>query len=494
MPPSHAVAIDVGDPTFALQPPHRGLCDCSPRRAGSALLCLFVLFATACVCWGPSGIQHLADPLASHRVASSVGHRAQSGPLLRPVPRPPSATRLDAAPPPSISAFEDIEVRHRRAGTQPGATPGLGVAAIACCAMAGAAVASSAMAASDGPAEPAAAPAEEDGEARRGKKLMRKRKRGNIVKIQWYPHHIARAERELTRQLKLVDVVLEVRDARIPLATSHPRLEKWTAKKQRLLLINRADQIPPYARQEWDEYFRSIGETPFWINGRSGDGIKPVLRVASECHFAANAARARRGLRPRAARALVLGFPNVGKSAIINRMAGRKVADSAPRPGVTVDLRWLRFGPHLEMLDSPGMVPPRLNDEAAATLLSCCDDIGQAAYDNETIAVQLIEILMNLPDNWGKEPPRETLRRRYGVPINMAPWDFLEAASWRHTSGLLGPMACRVLNDFRRGLLGDVCLQLPPRHPDAPPAQWQPETAEWEPAPDDEAPLSPAAP
>eukprot|EP00669_Euglena_mutabilis_P012267 TRINITY_DN6898_c0_g1_i1.p1 TRINITY_DN6898_c0_g1~~TRINITY_DN6898_c0_g1_i1.p1 ORF type:complete len:433 (-),score=81.71 TRINITY_DN6898_c0_g1_i1:157-1455(-) len=292
--------------------------------------------------------------------------------------------------------------------------------------------------------------------------LLRKRRRGPAAKIQWYPGHIARAEKQLKRQIELVDVVLEMRDARIPLATSHPHLEKWTLARPRVLVLNRRDQISHSSRKAWDAYFREIGEVPYWCNANTGDGVVAILDAASKYAGAANEKRALRGLRPRPARALVLGFPNVGKSALINRLAGRRAVVSAGKPGVTTALQWVKASPSLEVLDSPGLVPPRMNDDQAATLLAQCDDIGTAAYDNQDVAIQLVERLQQLPSKWGSQSPKSALERRYGVNPTLPAWDFLEAASWRHTGGQVEAMAVRLLTDFRRGFLGNVCLQTPP--------------------------------
>ena len=181
--------------------------------------------------------------------------------------------------------------------------------------------------------------------------------------MQWYPGHIARAERLLREQLKLVDVVLDVRDARIPLATSHPSVPEWAAHKPRVLVLAREDMISDAARRAWAEYFGEQGTHAHFVNGKTGEGVKRVARAAAAVGAEINARRAARGLLPRAARAVVVGFPNVGKSALINRLLNRKVVASAPKPGVTRQLRWVVINPDLHLLDSPGVLPPRLDDQ-----------------------------------------------------------------------------------------------------------------------------------
>lgn len=180
----------------------------------------------------------------------------------------------------------------------------------------------------------------------------------NAPAIQWYPGHIAKAEKALNANLAKVDLVIEVRDARIPLATSHPRLQRWISGKQHLLVINRVDMIPPPVRQAWTAWFKAQEQTCWWCDAKAGTGVKQLQQAAIRAGEALNARRAGRGMKPRPVRALMLGFPNVGKSALINRLVRQKVVDSARRAGVTRSLRWVRLGQDLDLLDAPGVLPP----------------------------------------------------------------------------------------------------------------------------------------
>ena len=182
----------------------------------------------------------------------------------------------------------------------------------------------------------------------------------NAPAIQWYPGHIAKAEKALSANLAKVDLVIEVRDARIPLATGHPRLQRWIAGKQHLLVINRLDMIPAAVRAAWDGWFRSQGHTPWWCDAKTGTGVKQLQQAAIRSGDALNQRRVGRGMKPRPVRALMLGFPNVGKSALINRLVRQKVVDSARRAGVTRTLRWVRLGQDLDLLDAPGVLPPQI--------------------------------------------------------------------------------------------------------------------------------------
>lgn len=290
--------------------------------------------------------------------------------------------------------------------------------------------------------------------------------------IQWYPGHIAKAERQLLGQLEKVDLVIEVRDARIPAATSHPRLQRWMDGKRRLLVVNRRDMVNEPARQAWDRWLRAQGETPWWCDAKAGTGVKQLQDAAIRAGDQLNARRAGRGMRPRPVRALMLGFPNVGKSALINRLVRQKVVDSARRAGVTRSLRWVRLGQALDLLDAPGVLPPRLDDQRSALLLALCDDIGQAAYDGEAVAVAFLQLLEALAANPAAGIAAGVIERRYGIALprrdppgsgaspDGASW--LELAAARHTSGDTGRMAQRLLDDFRRSVLGPIALELPP--------------------------------
>lgn len=282
--------------------------------------------------------------------------------------------------------------------------------------------------------------------------------------IQWYPGHIAKAEQQLNQHLSKVDLVIEVRDARIPMATGHPHLQRWIKGKQHLLVINRRDMVTTQARQAWDQWFRQKGQTPWWCDAKAGTGVKQVQQAAIRAGEQLNERRRSRGMRPRPVRALTLGFPNVGKSALINRLVRQKVVDSARRAGVTRTLRWVRLGQSLDLLDAPGVLPPRLDDQKAALHLALCDDIGQAAYDGESVALAFISMLDALATQAEAGINAGLLQERYGIAQEdeqSDPSAWLSAAAERHTSGQTARMAQRLLDDFRRLVLGPIALELP---------------------------------
>jgi ribosome biogenesis GTPase A len=263
--------------------------------------------------------------------------------------------------------------------------------------------------------------------------------------IQWYPGHIAKAEKALKEQLKLVDVVLEIRDARIPFASHHPRIKTWTEGKAHILVFNRMDMIPVDLQKEWIIWFKQRQQVVYFTDAQSGKGINNLLKAAQTAGIQLNERRLSRGMLPRPVRAVVIGFPNVGKSALINRLLKKRVAPSANRPGVTRALRWIRISDQIELLDTPGILPPLLENQDSALKLAICDDIADAAYDS-------------------------TLEERYGLDASLGSGiDFLINLSLRQnpqqknadSSEQIERVARQFLTDLRKGKLGAIALEHP---------------------------------
>ncbi|KDO68733.1 hypothetical protein CISIN_1g016762mg [Citrus sinensis] len=159
--------------------------------------------------------------------------------------------------------------------------------------------------------------------------------------VQWYPGHIAKTEKELKDQLKLMDVVIEVRDARIPLSTTHPLMDQWLGNRKRILVLNREDMISMADRNAWATYFAKQGTKVIFSNGQLGMGTMKLSRLAKALASDVNVKRRSKGLLPRAVRAGIVGYPNVGKSSLINRLLKRRMCPAAPRPGVTRVLKYV---------------------------------------------------------------------------------------------------------------------------------------------------------
>ncbi|KAJ4962368.1 hypothetical protein NE237_022307 [Protea cynaroides] len=276
--------------------------------------------------------------------------------------------------------------------------------------------------------------------------------------VQWYPGHIAKSEKELKEQLKLMDVVIEVRDARIPLSTSHPQMESWIANRKRIVVLNREDMISTADRNAWATYFARQGTKVVFSNGKLGMGTMKLGRLAKSLVDGVNVKRRAKGLLPRAVRAGIVGYPNVGKSSLINRLLKRKMCLAAPRPGVTRVLKWVRFGKDLELLDSPGLLPMRISDQAAAIKLAICDDIGERSYDVVDVAAILVQMLTRLPS-----VGIEVLHSRYKIDVDgHCGKIFVEKLALQLFNGDANQAAFRVLSDFRKGKFGWIALERPP--------------------------------
>ncbi|MEO0802823.1 MAG: ribosome biogenesis GTPase YlqF [Cyanobacteria bacterium J06642_2] len=280
--------------------------------------------------------------------------------------------------------------------------------------------------------------------------------------IQWYPGHIAKARKALQQQLQRVDAIFEVLDARIPLASRHPDLETWTQNKPRIVILNRCDCISPERVRAWQRWFRQQNIETYPTNAQSGEGVRVVKNAALTCGVQVNQRRRDRGMKPRAVRAAVVGFPNVGKSALLNRLTGKRAVASARKPGVTRELRWVRLGQELDLLDSPGILPPKLDDQDAAVKLAICDDIGTAAYSDERVAAELLELLPQV------EPTSAvaSLRDRYQFESLDVPGSILvhQLANRRYADDTTRA-AKHVLTDYRKGILGALGLENVPDTP-----------------------------
>ncbi|CAJ2633137.1 DAR GTPase 3, chloroplastic [Trifolium pratense] len=277
--------------------------------------------------------------------------------------------------------------------------------------------------------------------------------------VQWFPGHIAKAEKELKEQLKLMDVVIEVRDGRIPMSTSHPQMDLWLGNRKRILVLNREDMISTADRNAWAEYFTRRGIKVVFSNGQLGMGAMKLGRLAKELAADVNVKRRAKGLLPRPVRAGIIGYPNVGKSSLINRLIKRRMCPAAPRPGVTRDLRWVRFGKDLELLDSPGILPMRISDQSAAIKLAICDDIGERSYDVADVAGILVQMLTKFPT-----VGRDMLCKRYKIDEDSECGKiFIEKLAVHLFNGDVHQAAYRVLSDFRKGRFGWTALERPPR-------------------------------
>ncbi len=278
--------------------------------------------------------------------------------------------------------------------------------------------------------------------------------------IQWYPGHMARARRLLAGQLKVVDAVIELCDARAPDATRNPDLIHLTRGKQRVLVLNKADLASDAATGRWLGHLRARGEAALKftsIGGKTGEVLAAIERAAGPVVERMKA----RGVN-KTVRLMVIGIPNVGKSSFINRINGSAIAKAADRPGVTRANQWVKVGPYLELLDTPGLLWPKLDDQELARDLAFLGSIRDQIMDGEELAGQLLERLMTIDE--------ATVRARFklrDIAANAPGHELLEAAcmgrGWLLSLGRFDTerAAALVLDEFRAGKVGRVTLEMP---------------------------------
>lgn len=282
------------------------------------------------------------------------------------------------------------------------------------------------------------------------------------MEIHWYPGHMAKAKRLIKEKLKLIDVVIELLDARIPASSRNPELNKIIAGKSRIVVLNKADLADPEATRAWIDYFQRQGLTAVPVNAATGEGINKVVAAAKKIAAPVMERLQKKGRLPRPVRAMILGIPNVGKSSLINRLSGQKKAKVEDRPGVTRGQQWIRIGSDFELLDTPGVLWPKLGDKEVALKLAFTGAIKDDLLNIEEIAGELIRWLqLNAPG---------ALTRRYGIDETGKEREEILGAIGRKRGFLVSggevdtfKTAGLVLNEFRAGLLGKFTLDLPPK-------------------------------
>ena len=214
--------------------------------------------------------------------------------------------------------------------------------------------------------------------------------------IHWYPGHIAKAERQLKEKLNLVDVIVEVRDSRIPISSSYKDIEKLLGEKPRLLLLNKADLVDKKELACWVDYLKKNTGCPVIVSEAKGNkDLNSVIKLAVELAEPKIQALMDKGLLRRPARAMVIGMPNVGKSSIINKLTKSSKTKIGAKAGVTRQQQWVRINPKIELLDTPGIIPTRQDDQIQAVKLAFVSSVSENAYSPEPVAKTLLEMLSN---------------------------------------------------------------------------------------------------
>ena len=229
----------------------------------------------------------------------------------------------------------------------------------------------------------------------------------NKTNINWYPGHMAKTKREIIEKLNLIDVVYEVIDARMPLSSKIVDIDELIKDKPRILVMTKYDLCDKVETDKIIKYYENMGYKVVPVDLMSGLNVKRILDYTKEIMDIENKKRESKGMKPRAARALIVGVPNAGKSTLINRLVGKKSAGVGNTPGFTKSLSWIRINKDVELLDSPGILWPKMGDQEAAHVLACLSSIKEEILDTDAIAAFILKKLYELyPDR---------LEDRYGI-------------------------------------------------------------------------------
>ncbi|MDE7239627.1 MAG: ribosome biogenesis GTPase YlqF [Lachnospiraceae bacterium] len=279
------------------------------------------------------------------------------------------------------------------------------------------------------------------------------------MNVQWYPGHMTKAKRMMQEDMKLIDLVIELVDARIPYSSRNPDIDSLAGNKSRVLLLNKADLADDKKNKLWAQYYREKGCFVLEINSKTRSGMKQLSQLVREACREKIERDRRRGIKNRPIRAMVAGIPNVGKSTFINTFVGQSCTKTGNRPGVTKGKQWIRVNKELELLDTPGILWPKFEDPLVGQHLAFIGSINDEILQTEELALSLISLLQKiypqaLQDRYQlageQEAPvilEEICKRRGCYKKGMEP-DYYKAA------GLL-------LDEFRNGQLGKMTLEIP---------------------------------
>lgn len=280
------------------------------------------------------------------------------------------------------------------------------------------------------------------------------------MNLQWYPGHMTKAKRQMQEDLKLIDLIIELVDARIPLSSRNPDIDELGKNKARLILLNKSDLADERYNEQWSAYFQKKGFYVVKVNAKSGAVLKSIQGVIQEACKAKIERDRRRGIKNRPIRAMVVGIPNVGKSTFINSYAGKACAKTGNKPGVTKGKQWIRLNKTLELLDTPGILWPKFEDQEVGKRLAFIGSIKDEILNLEELSLELLDyIRTNYPG---------LLNTRYGIEEDGTPVSLLEAVADKRRCLIRGQeidyakAAGIVMEEFRNGKIGRITLEFPP--------------------------------
>lgn len=278
--------------------------------------------------------------------------------------------------------------------------------------------------------------------------------------INWYPGHMKKTKEQIAENLKLVDVVIEIVDARAPISTSNPDIDELVKTLPKVVVLNKEDLSDPILLKSWMDYYKSKNYESVAVNSLTGKGIKDLLGCLNNKSKALYESLARRGRRRRPLRVMVVGIPNVGKSSIINKIIGKKSTQTGDRPGVTKGKQWVKLKGDLELLDTPGVLWPKIEDQDVALKLAFLGSIKDDVIEIEEIAVELIKYISKVKPS--------ILSERFKIEEDLESiMDIIEAIAKKRGYILPGAeidflrLSSNLLHEFRSGKLGKITLESP---------------------------------
>lgn len=275
--------------------------------------------------------------------------------------------------------------------------------------------------------------------------------------INWFPGHMAKARRLIESNLKIIDVVIELVDARIPWSSTNPMINQLIGDKPSIVVLNKADLADPAVLEDWVQYYKKRSRLVIPLNSKDGKGVKQLTAMVRSLAEPKLARWRARGLKSRSVRTMILGIPNVGKSTLINKLARRSAAKTADRPGETKGKQWVHIGTQLDLLDMPGVLWPKLENQVSAYRLAATGAISDTVFDMETVITQLItELTTWYPD---------ALKARYKLDtLYDAPLETIEAIGRKRGCIVSGGVVDLektyklILKEYREGKIGTISL------------------------------------
>ena len=279
------------------------------------------------------------------------------------------------------------------------------------------------------------------------------------MNYQWYPGHMTKAKRMMQENIKLIDLIIELVDARIPMSSRNPDIDELGKGKARIILLNKSDLADAGLNQEWESFFKEKGYFVQPLNAKSGAGIKNIQALVQESCKEKIEWDRKRGIINRPVRAMVVGIPNVGKSTFINSFAGKACAKTGNKPGVTKGKQWIRLNRNLELLDTPGILWPKFEDQKIGEHLALIGSINDEILHVDELAVALIR---NLKNSY-----LDLLEKRYNITMDEDAYDTLKKIAIARRCLQKGELpdvdraSSMLLEDFRSGKLGRITLERP---------------------------------